>query len=231
MFLVFGGVVAQLARALPCHGRGREFEPRQPRKVLPRKEVISLPKKVVLKKGLKKVKVNESTISVILGGLVLVALGLLVFNYFRSVNRNRVVTEQPTGQITQTPQAGTTPQGLPTTYTVTSGDSLWKIAEKYYGSGYNWVDIAKENNLKNPSALAAGQELSIPATTVILPPKAEIASNAITGNNYTIVKGDSLWTVAVRAYGNGYKWVDIAKANNLVNPDVINAGNTLSIPR
>lgn len=26
------GVVAQLARAFPCHGKGRGFEPRQPRK-------------------------------------------------------------------------------------------------------------------------------------------------------------------------------------------------------
>ena len=28
---VFSGDVAQLVRALPCHGRGRGFEPRRPR--------------------------------------------------------------------------------------------------------------------------------------------------------------------------------------------------------
>lgn len=31
VFLIFLGAVAQLVRALPCHGRGREFEPRQHR--------------------------------------------------------------------------------------------------------------------------------------------------------------------------------------------------------
>ena len=53
----------------------------------------------------------------------------------------------------------------------------------------------------------------------------------ITGNTYKIVPGDDLWQIAVRAYGDGYKWVDIAKANNLDNPDLIHSDNILTIPR
>jgi nucleoid-associated protein YgaU len=45
------------------------------------------------------------------------------------------------------------------------------------------------------------------------------------------VKGDSLWKIAVRAYGDGYKWVSIAKANKLVNPNLIHSGNVLTLPR
>ncbi|PIZ97158.1 MAG: lectin, partial [Candidatus Levybacteria bacterium CG_4_10_14_0_2_um_filter_35_8] len=37
--------------------------------------------------------------------------------------------------------------------------------------------------------------------------------------------------IAVRAYGDGYRWVDIARANGLENPDLIFSGNVLKIPR
>ena len=34
-------------------------------------------------------------------------------------------------------------------------------------------------------------------------------------NTYTLKEGEGLWDVAVMYYGDGYKWVEIAKANNL----------------
>jgi hypothetical protein len=42
-----------------------------------------------LKNFLKKVKLNESTISVILGVLVVIVVGALIFNYFRGVGKNK----------------------------------------------------------------------------------------------------------------------------------------------
>lgn len=53
----------------------------------------------------------------------------------------------------------------------------------------------------------------------------------ITTSSYTVVAGDCLWTIAERAYGNPYRWTEIAKANNLSNPDLIHPGNIFSIPR
>jgi nucleoid-associated protein YgaU len=50
------------------------------------------------------------------------------------------------------------------------------------------------------------------------------------GGDYTVVRGDNLWDIAVAAYGDGYRWTDIAQANNLVNPSIIHAGNVLVIP-
>lgn len=55
--------------------------------------------------------------------------------------------------------------------------------------------------------------------------------STISGDSYTVVHGDNLWNIAVRAYGDGFKWTEIAKANNLSNPSIIHAGNHFVIPR
>lgn len=43
------------------------------------------------------------------------------------------------------------------------GDNLWTLAEKVYGDGNKWRQIAKANKLRNPSRLHIGQELQLPA--------------------------------------------------------------------
>jgi nucleoid-associated protein YgaU len=53
----------------------------------------------------------------------------------------------------------------------------------------------------------------------------------ISGDSYTVMHGDNLWSIAIKAYGNGYKWTQIAKANKLTHPGTIHAGNVLQIPR
>jgi LysM repeat protein len=126
-------------------------------------------------------------------------------------------------------------------YTVAAGDNLWNIAEKQYKSGYNWVDIARANKLSNPGQITAGQKLKMPkveqkVATVVTPQKQQSqtvveSSTKITGDTYTTVKGDTLWSISVRAYGDGYQWSKIASANNLVNPSLIHSGNKLKIPR
>jgi len=48
---------------------------------------------------------------------------------------------------------------------------------------------------------------------------------------YTVVKGDYLSQIAAKYYGDGNKWTAIASENKLANPEVIHAGNVLSIPK
>lgn len=50
------------------------------------------------------------------------------------------------------------------TYTVKSGDSLWKISEAMYGDGSRYMKIFEANTdlLENPDRIFPGQELVIP---------------------------------------------------------------------
>ncbi len=117
-------------------------------------------------------------------------------------------------------------------YTVVEGDTLWSIAERKYKSGYNWVDIQNANNLSNANLLYVGQKLTLPNVSAKVATVIEsIKSNKIARNDYIVIKGDTLWDIAVRAYGDGYAWPKIASANKLINPGVIHSGNRLSIPR
>ncbi len=47
---------------------------------------------------------------------------------------------------------------------VEKGDTLWKIAEKYYGDGNLYKDIFEANKdiLKDPNMIKIGQKLRIP---------------------------------------------------------------------
>jgi len=124
----------------------------------------------------------------------------------------------------------------PKTHIVARGENLWKIAETYYQSGYNWIDIAKENKLKNPNIIYVGQEILIPNVSPRYPQsmksaKVEERLSPITGSTYKIQKGDNLWNISLRAYGDGYKWVELAKVNNIKNPNLIHSGVEISIPR
>jgi len=192
---------------------------------------------VDLKELLKKLKLSEQNISMVLGALVVIVIGVLIFNYFRGVGTEVTPEETPVpGEIQLIEEEGKlVPEGLPKTHTVQAGEHLWMIAETYYGSGYNWVDIARENNLTNPNRLLVGQELSIPKSEVIEPVELPLAGmgEAIAEDQYTVEESDNLWEIAVRAYGDGYQWTQIWQANeNLVkNPDIIHPGEVLSIPR
>lgn len=51
---------------------------------------------------------------------------------------------------------------IPKTYTVKSGDALWRIAKQCMGDGSKYKEIAKYNGLKNPNLIFPGQVLKIP---------------------------------------------------------------------
>ena len=56
-------------------------------------------------------------------------------------------------------------KAAPKNYTVVSGDCLWNIAKKYYGSGAEYTKIYEANKAvigENPNRIYAGQELVIP---------------------------------------------------------------------
>ena len=53
--------------------------------------------------------------------------------------------------------------GTLTTYTVQRGDTLGRIAQKFYGNPHKYPLIQRANNISNPSRIWVGQVLVIPA--------------------------------------------------------------------
>ena len=169
---------------------------------------------------------TDSLISLALGLAVVLVVGMTVINYIKAKG-------QPASSTAKEEAAKQGATALPATHKVTQGESLWTISEKYYKSGYNWEDIQKANSLMNPDRIEEDQSLTIPNVTPIMP-QGEISAATTDGKpkekTYAVVMGDDLWDIAVKIYDNGYKWVDIARANALTNPDIIHAGNVLTLP-
>jgi len=54
------------------------------------------------------------------------------------------------------------PEPAARTYTVESGDTLWAIAERFYGDGSKYQVIADASGIPNPDLIQPGQVLTIP---------------------------------------------------------------------
>jgi nucleoid-associated protein YgaU len=181
-----------------------------------------------LKKLLKTIKLNESSISMVLGILVIVIVGSLVIRYLKA-DRGTI----PQELLNQPNSIESTVK----THKIQKGESLWVIAENYYGDGFKWVDIATENKIANASIIEVDQELVIPNLDQEEVQAEEMASESASteapteAQQYTVEKGDSLWKIAVKVYGDGYKWVEIAKENKITTPNIIYSGNILVLPR
>ena len=60
--------------------------------------------------------------------------------------------------------------------------------------------------------------------------KEEIQRQAKEPNKtYTVKKGDTLWTIAQKELGSGNKYQDIAKLNNISNPNTLQVGQVLKL--
>lgn len=101
-------------------------------------------------------------------------------------------------------------------YTVVSGDTLSAIAERY---GTTYQELAKYNGIENPDLIFPGQVIRIPKNK---------EDNSKT--YYTVQKGDTLWAIAEKFYGNGEQYKKIANANGIDNPDTIYPNQVLYIP-
>lgn len=162
--------------------------------------------------------------------VVLFLIGVSVFQFLQSrkgdINGDGVSTEEIDEALKDA-----------ASYTVKPSDTLWSIAESELGSGFEWPKIADVNNIKTPEELEKGMKLTIPTKAA---PTTEAASatpeptkkDAVNNETYVIKRGDTLWSIAESVYKDGYKWVDLARVNNLDNnPDLIHADNKLIIPR
>jgi len=118
------------------------------------------------------------------------------------------------------------------TYTVVSGDSVWSVANKH---GISMDQLRSANNIKN-DFIYPGQTLAVSgsttssattSTSVSLVNKnvSSTASSTASSSTYTVVSGDSVWSVANK-YGIS---MDKLRSLNNIENDFIYPGQTLSV--
>ena len=88
------------------------------------------------------------------------------------------------------------------TYTVTKGDSLWRIAKQQLGSGLKWKEIYEANmdSIKDPNLIFVGQELVIPGTEE--PAPAVEGAGTYTYNEVNPTGLSIAWTLVLKEDGS-----------------------------
>jgi nucleoid-associated protein YgaU len=224
---------------------------------------------------------NNTVLNLILGALVVIVAGALIFNYFKSSSTSQTdISSDSTQQTQQEQSADVSKDQLPGQYVVKDGDTLFTIAQSYYNDGFKYPELVKANSMADENQIAVGQKINIPkldqaatspqntpeasveqtlnaqtsptpadspSITAINPQSSSGADNSelgtggavnqtiwgekIASDTYTVQQGDWLSTIAGRSYGDAMMFSKIAQANNIQNPDVIEPGTILKIPR
>ncbi|HUJ12024.1 MAG TPA: LysM peptidoglycan-binding domain-containing protein [Verrucomicrobiae bacterium] len=142
----------------------------------------------------------------------------------------------PATPVTPPPVEAAAPAPATRTHVVKKGDSLWRIAKL---ENTSVGELARANKLTKTSTLKIGQKLTIPAAkteppTVAAAAVAPVSPDAgaapasadVSGANYTVKSGDSLWKIARQ---QKLTVAAIKQANNLTS-DSLKIGQKLRIP-
>lgn len=217
---------------------------------MPKKSAKNNQTKTYLDKISSEVQASQSKLSMILGSLIILVTVILLFNYF---NRGKESLGPAQKTQIQQEQEMTTTIDTEGKYTVKENDTLFLIAQKYYQDGYKYTEIAKLNNLTDVNQIEIGQILNVPKMESVnvgevTPGKTEeirladklqiivstentVWGEKISEDKYTVVSGDWLSKIAGRAYGDTMAYEKIAKANNITDPNIIEPGTVITIPR
>ncbi|MCG3137672.1 MAG: hypothetical protein HJJLKODD_01521 [Phycisphaerae bacterium] len=144
------------------------------------------------------------------------------------------------------------PKPNPTrTYKIAAGDTLAELAEKYYGSQAQVPLLLNANPGLDPRRLKIGQEIQIPPAPAavgkqmtpapITTPKSPAAATERTttpvktdsAKQYTVVSGDSLYSIAQKMLGSGPRWKELYELNRTLigsEPTKLKVGQVLKLP-
>jgi len=136
----------------------------------------------------------------------------------------QIATAAATSTAAPTIQVPTPTPGLPETYTLNKGESVYCLARRFNLSP---IDLLSLNGLSGAELLPVGYVLKIPSGSEW---NLDIAERSLLDHptQYTVVSGDTIYTVAC-AFGD----VDpnaIIFANNLSEPYDLTPGQTIHIP-
>lgn len=92
-----------------------------------------------------------------------------------------------------------------------------------------------ETKLYTPDAetlVVAEEDVTVLPTPILSEPEKTDFAPAADSQSYTVQKGDCLWKIAEKFYGDGKKWTIIADANPAVigDPHKLKTGLTITIP-
>lgn len=125
-------------------------------------------------------------------------------------------------------------------YTVRPGDTLWAIAQRLLGDGARYPELAKLNNLKDPSSLVSGQVLRLPGSANQAAPEPTVDKKPVAApekpakaprpRTHTVRRGESLWEIAAATLGDGARYRELATLNHLADASHIVTGQVLKLP-
>ena len=156
-------------------------------------------------------------------------------------------------KTTATETKTTTATTANSTTTIKAGDIVKITGTKYYGGqtiptwvkNQNWYvhsvsgdravinkNEKGDNAIMSPvktSDLKVVKTASTAATNTTTAKTNTTTTTSTTYKTYTVVKGDSLWSIAAKQLGNGSRYTEIKKLNNLTS-DIIHSGQVLKLP-
>jgi nucleoid-associated protein YgaU len=111
---------------------------------------------------------------------------------------------------------------------VRQDDTLWRIAERLTGDGRNWQRLYEDSiraanvgigeHITDPHRIRPGQRIAVHLS--------KEGSGAI---DYHVSRGESLWLIADRIYGDPMQWRRIHRENaiSVADPDLIYPGQVI----
>lgn len=153
----------------------------------------------------------------------------------------------PSGAIRPVePQVGTVvpapaPARPAATHTIAEGDSLFTLAQKYYGNGSSWQKIVDANKGLKPNNLKLGMQITVPDVEASRLPKAEsksetagakLAKEDAKAKNYTVKSGDTITGIARKQLGSPSRASEVLRLNRSVieDEDSLEVGTVLKLP-
>lgn len=136
-------------------------------------------------------------------------------------------------------------------HTVQKNETLYGIAERYYGSGVLWQKLADYNKdrVGRDGLIRAGASLRIPSKDVLTgkpedagspvappsgrpPAPAAIAADTrlARADTYVVKQGDTLGEISLQLLGTSRRWRDFLRVNDLKDEDMLIAGTVLKVP-
>ena len=114
-----------------------------------------------------------------------------------------------------------------TFHVIASGETLQDISQGHFGTTRRWQEIARLNNISNPDRVRVGQKLRLPGEETS---RAAARPSRSLASSHTVSAGETLIAIARRELGSGDRWEDIARANDINDPESIRVGQVLVIP-